>query len=249
MRLRKSSRSTLVNIYAEDQIIWKCDVSGKVTRSKVYRVLLNHLGIKNSSNESSCFPGQTFWALKAPHRLLVLIWRVKLKALQCADILRSHHLQRKEGYVLCGLPTEITYHVFLHCHFVRSIWFGTDLTLRPQHDNRKRSRIGLMFGLRVERHLCQQYLPLCLDGGNIVSTLLSVIERGKDVRGWSQAEWRPTAVSTRNSINGRVWMFCWEMITEMGSFLIAKALSNNRHKFCLIRRRGRKAHENTLLIF
>lgn len=58
-------------------------------------------------------------------------------ALHCADILRKHYFSMDAICNLCNEEEENLDHLFLSCQLARSLWFGSNLTVKPQYLQQK----------------------------------------------------------------------------------------------------------------
>lgn len=81
-----------ISEFVEDNLIWASSGSGVLTTKKAYNFLLSNCTLKPPRVDIYGFPWAMFWKFPAPMRLLILIWRIKLKAISYGEVLKSLHL-------------------------------------------------------------------------------------------------------------------------------------------------------------
>ncbi|KAF7843911.1 uncharacterized protein G2W53_000816 [Senna tora] len=110
-----------------DSFIWKFSITGEYKVSEGYQLLSD---TRHQNNPSQFFPWKYLWSLSIPSKIKNFIWRILNNALPNLTNLTRHHMQLDEICCICQRDSESLHHLFIHCTFARSIWFGSCLALR-----------------------------------------------------------------------------------------------------------------------
>lgn len=68
------------------------------------------------------------WSLPIPHKIQIFLWQLSHECLPVGDLLASRGWRAVLVCCFCKQHSDQSLvHLFLHCDFVRSVWFGADL--------------------------------------------------------------------------------------------------------------------------
>lgn len=70
-----------------------------------------------------------FFLLNIPPKYLIFLWRLVKKAIPSPNIVKEHHVQGISRCPFCQMDEVRMDHIFMHCEFVRSVWFGIGVVL------------------------------------------------------------------------------------------------------------------------
>ncbi|KAK6134597.1 hypothetical protein DH2020_031656 [Rehmannia glutinosa] len=112
----------------DDLWCWHFSRNGKFTVKSVYHLaassatLFPHLQLAATSNSSPNPIWKAIWKICAPPRFKFFIWRCVSAAIPTIEFLARHHIISSEPCSFCSKADCDSMHIFLHCHFSRSVW-------------------------------------------------------------------------------------------------------------------------------
>ncbi|KAF9615683.1 hypothetical protein IFM89_026065 [Coptis chinensis] len=122
-----AQRILSIPILANQQVdsrFWAPNKYGLYTVKSAYHKILERVDLDLVSDK---WEFKEVWKLNVPYKVRFFIWQGLQHVISTADILHMHHFATDEYCVLCGFEKESHIHLFVHCPFVRSLWFGVDI--------------------------------------------------------------------------------------------------------------------------
>jgi hypothetical protein len=75
----------------------------------------------NSGIENQTKDWKKLWAIQAPNKMNILLWRMAHDCLPIGFQLQHKHIPTKDECIFCGKSERVN-HLFLMCLFARSVW-------------------------------------------------------------------------------------------------------------------------------
>jgi ribonuclease HI len=124
----------LPNPINEDQISWQGTKDGTYTVKSGYNAQIDWESIKygqgqTSNNDKEAQLWKNLWKTNVPPKQTHLIWRIIHNVIPIKPNLISKGIMCDSLCPRCNNATESLDHAFLHCDWVRQLWFSSPLTI------------------------------------------------------------------------------------------------------------------------
>lgn len=103
-----------------DVLSWKLELSGQLSVKSAYKLLQEQKGAW-SANDNVGF-WKKMWNIKAPPKVLILIWRAVTYCLPSKVQLQTKHVQINNIFPVCNEGVESIFHALVQCRSAALCW-------------------------------------------------------------------------------------------------------------------------------
>lgn len=104
----------------EDVVYWHEEGSGEYTVKSAYRLLQRRKGSWSLENNGSIW--RRMWSIKAPPKVLNMVWRALSQCLPTRTVLQTKRVSVPVLYPVCDGGIETVEHVLITCPFAADCW-------------------------------------------------------------------------------------------------------------------------------
>ena len=104
----------------DDQLCWCLEGTGNYTVKSAYRLLQTRRGHWNMEENDKIW--QTLWSIKAPPKVLNLVWRALSDCLHTLTQLHQKHVPIQVICPICQEEEDSIVHTLVNCSFARQCW-------------------------------------------------------------------------------------------------------------------------------
>lgn len=126
--MQKDLRGRIFSIFGgSDRFLWRFNQSGDYTVKSGYKILSSELPNGNMMGPELW---KVLWKMNIPAKVALFIWKLLNDGISVRHELIRRNMQVDPNCPLCGESEETIVHLFLTCEMVRTIWFGSFLSIR-----------------------------------------------------------------------------------------------------------------------
>lgn len=194
-----------------DMIYWRLEHSGSYSVKSAYKILQIWKGAWGGQFNDSIW--RALWKIKAPSKVLNLVWRALAYCLPTLVQLNQKHVPVQTRCQVCAGGIETIYHALVGCHYAVQCWktFDTDMYIGEE------SEFHIWFGRVISRRTNDQRAEIV--------TLCWAIWRARNELVWNKktsmvnmvvattaeylTQWKAAHVRSTNVLSGQ-----WQMGME-----------------------------------
>ncbi|GAU35403.1 hypothetical protein TSUD_160540 [Trifolium subterraneum] len=124
----------LVNTKTQDELTWFDTKDGTYSVKSGYQAIMDWATLNNENSGSNTLAidptWNKLWKQKIPPKQAHLLWRILHQALPVKNNLNSKGIHCNPICPRCNNSLETIDHVFMHCEWVKGVWFGSPMTIQ-----------------------------------------------------------------------------------------------------------------------